>query len=215
MRVISVNVGQKSLLRVGQRDTTTGIFKQPVDHPIEVKPLGVTGDHVIDKKHHGGLDQAVYIYRQEDYDFWAEQLERQMWPGMFGENLTLAGLPSTALNVGDQLQMPNLLLEISAPRIPCNTLAARMGDPAFAKAFVTAERPGFYARVLNPGTVSAGDEVVLRETSLDSVSTVTFYRDVMRKLDATTIRRYLALPIDARSRRDFEQKLAALDAATS
>lgn len=210
MRVTSVNVGQKSPLRVGQRETTTGIFKRPVSHGVEVKALGVTGDHVLDTKHHGGLDQAVYIYREEDYEFWTAQLGKEMQPGMFGENLTISGLPSAALNVGDQLQMPNLVLQITAPRIPCNTLAARMEDPGFVKAFVTAERPGFYARVVTPGIVTAGDEVLLHETSLDSVSTVAFYRDVMRKLDADTIKRYLGLPIDARSRKDFEQKLAAL-----
>lgn len=215
MKVISVNVGQKSPLLVGQRKTTTGIFKQSVDHPVEVKALGVTGDHVLDKKHHGGLDQAVYLYRAEDYEFWAAELGREMLPGMFGENLTIQGLPSAALNVGDRLHLPNLSLEITAPRIPCNTLAARMGDAGFVKSFVRAERPGFYVRVIKPGTVAAGDSVELKETSLNSVSTIIFYRDLMRKVDAPTIKHYLSLPIDSRSRKDFEEKLAALEGTRS
>ena len=215
MQIISVNVGAKSPLKVGNRQTTTGIFKQSVDHPVEVKPLGITGDHVLDTRHHGGLDQAVYLYRAEDYDFWSEQLNREVLPGTFGENLTVRGLPSAALQIGDQLKMANLELQITAPRIPCNTLAARMADPGFAKAFIKAERPGFYAKVLKPGTVAAGDEVTLIATHLESISTVTFYRDLMRKLDAATLRRYLQLPIDARSRLDFETKLAALEAAAS
>lgn len=214
MRIISVNVGKKSPLAVGKRETITGILKQPVDHAVEVKPLGITGDKVLDTRHHGGPDQALYLYRAEDYEFWANQLGRAMPPGMFGENLTIAGLSSPGLNVGDRLRLPNLLLEITAPRIPCATLSARMGDPGFAKAFVKAERPGFYVRVIKAGTVLAGDSVDLETADFESVSTIEFYRDVMRKLDKATLRRYLALPIDIRTRKDFETRLAALEASS-
>jgi len=213
VRITSVNVGAKMPLLVGKRETESGIFKLPVEHAVEVKCLGITGDRVLDTRHHGGVDQAVYLYREEDYLFWAQQLSRDVTPGMFGENLTIAGLPAPWLNVGDRLKLPNLLLEITAPRIPCSTLAARMGDPGFAKAFVKAERPGFYVRVIQTGTVQVGDAVELQESVSESVSTVEFYRDVMRKLDEKTLRRYLVLPIDIRTRKDFEQRLADLQAA--
>ncbi len=211
MKVTSVNVGAKSPLKVGKRETETGIFKLPVEHAVEIKAFGVTGDHVLDTRHHGGPDQAVYIYRSEDYEFWAKQLNREMLPGMFGENLTIEGLPSPALNIGDQLRLPGVTLQVTAPRIPCSTLAARMGDPGFAKAFVKAERPGFYVRVIQAGMVQVEDAVELIETNHESISTIEFYRDVMRKLDAQTLQRYLALPIDIRTRKDFEQRLKDLE----
>jgi MOSC domain-containing protein YiiM len=88
-----------------------------------------------------------------------------------------------------------------------------MGDPGFAKAFVKAERPGFYVRVIQTGTVQVGEAVELQESESESVSTIEFYRDVMRKLDEKTLRRYLALPIDIRTRKDFEQRLADLQVA--
>ena len=208
LRIVSVNVGQRSPLKVGNRDTETGIFKHPVLEPVEIKALGITGDHVLDAKHHGGPDQAVYLYRQEDYEFWSSELNQQILPGTFGENFTIEGLPTPGLDVGDRLRFPKLLLEITAPRIPCNTLAARMGDPGFVKQFVKAERPGLYARVINEGLVQVGDSVTLEPTDLESVSTLEFYRDVMRKLDVETLRRYLSLPIDIRTRRDFEKRLS-------
>jgi MOSC domain-containing protein YiiM len=213
VRITSVNVGAKMPLLVGKRQTKTGIFKHPVEHAVEVKSLGITGDRVLDSRHHGGVDQAVYLYREEDYVFWAQQLSREVTPGMFGENLTIAGLSSPGLRVGDRLKLPNLLLEITAPRIPCSTLAARMGDPGFAKAFVKAERPGFYVRVIQTGTVQVGEAVELQESDSESVSTIELYRDLMRKLDEKTLRRYLALPIDIRTRKDFEQRLADLQVA--
>lgn len=208
MRVVSVNVGAKTTLNVGGREKQTGIFKQPVSHDVEVKTLGITGDQVLDRKHHGGPDQALYLYRVEDYDYWAEALGRDIEPGTFGENLTVAGLPGPGLDIGDRLQSAGLELEITAPRIPCSVFAARMGAPSFLKAFIKAERPGFYVRVLTPGKVAAGDEFRLKPTDLDSISTVQLYRDVQGKLDIQTIRRYLELPIDIRTRTDFEAQLS-------
>ncbi|MFN3239479.1 MAG: MOSC domain-containing protein [Pseudomonadales bacterium] len=210
MHVISVNVGQKREIAVGQREKTTGIFKTPVAHPVEVSLSGVTGDQVVDKKHHGGPDQAVYLYRQEDYQCWSDELGEPLSPGTFGENITIAGLSSAAMNIGDRLKSHRLELEITAPRIPCSIFAARMGDPGFVKAFLQAERPGFYARVIGPGLVGAGDEFELVETNLDSISTVQLYRDMQKQLSAEQLRRYLLLPISVRVREDFAKQLKRL-----
>lgn len=210
MRVVSINIGVKTLIKVGNREAQTGIFKQPVDHGVEVKTLGITGDQVLDRKHHGGPDQAVYLYRSEDYEFWSETLGEVMSPGTFGENLLVEGLSSPALNIGDQLHFSQVVLEATAPRIPCNVLAARMGDKGFAKRFMQAERPGIYFRVVKPGILQAGESFELVATELDSLSTVQMFRDVKGKLDVKTLLRYLELPIDERTRKDFSERLAKL-----
>lgn len=210
MKILSVNVGVKSPLKVGNRQTETGIYKNSVDHPVEVKALGITGDAVLDKKHHGGPDQAVYLYRGEDYDFWTDKLGKQVAAGTFGENLTVVGLQDPALNIGDRLVFDKVELEITAPRIPCNTLAARMGDPGFAKQFVKAERPGWYARVIKEGLIQSGESFSLQAAGFPSESTVQMYRDMMSTLDAETLVKYLDLPIDERTRRDFDARLKKL-----
>ena len=43
--------------------------------------LGLEGDQVADTKHHGGSDQAVYAFAQEDLDLWAERLGEQVRAG--------------------------------------------------------------------------------------------------------------------------------------
>src|SRR5215470_9519665 len=82
----------------------TGIAKRPVSGPVEVRApgpkttglgSGLIGDQVFDVEHHGGDDQAVYAYAQEDYDWWAQRLGRTLHPGLFGENLTTEGLDLT------------------------------------------------------------------------------------------------------------------------
>jgi MOSC domain-containing protein YiiM len=154
MRLIAVNLGRPEIIE-GHK-APTGICKHPVPGPVMIAPLGVEGDAVLDTKNHGGPDQAVYLYGQPDYDFFARELGRDLPPGLFGENLTIAGLESQTIHVGDRFEIGDVLLEATSPRIPCATFAARMGDPLWVKRFQHARRPGVYVRVLRHGPVEAG-----------------------------------------------------------
>lgn len=207
MEVFSVNIGNKRTLSGRSFKGSTGIFKEPVAAAVAVSTLGLEADAVCNGRHHGGPDQAVYLYREEDYGWWSEQLGREIGPGTFGDNLTLRGLPEANLVIGSRLRLPYLLLEVSAPRIPCNTLAERMGDPAFAKAFVAAERPGIYCRVIETGNVRAGDSFSLEAFAGNQVSTLDLFRASYRKPGVDELRRFLAAPIDVRTRTKFEARL--------
>ena len=109
--------------------------------------------------HHGGPDQAVYVYGIPDYEWWSENLQQELKPGTFCENLTFTQLPCDALSIGDRFLVGSVVLEVTAPRIPCVTLARRMGDTEFVRKFIDAERPGVYCRVLQTGTLQVGDAV--------------------------------------------------------
>ena len=76
---------------------------------------------------------------------------REIAPGTFGENLTISDLETAGLAIGDRIQVGDVCLEVTAPRIPCGTFAARMGDPGFVARFRIAERPGAYCRVIREG----------------------------------------------------------------
>lgn len=154
MRLLSVNVGEPE--HVEGHKPLTGICKRPVAGLVEVHPLGLAGDAIMDTKSHGGPDQAVYIYGQPDYDFVAVETGRALAPGLFGENLTIAGLESRNFLIGDRLEIGGVLLEVTSPRIPCATFAARMRDSRWVKTFFAINRPGVYARVLKTGWVEAG-----------------------------------------------------------
>lgn len=167
MELISVNRGAVQLLNTGKYSKKTGIFKQPVSGPVGIGVLGVEDDAVVNTKHHGGADQAVYIYTREDYDFWVEEHGIDASPGLFGENLTIAGFESADRRVGDRLSIGSVVLEITAPRIPCSVFAAKMGDPGFVKRFRKARRPGLYARVIAEGELEAGDAVALTPSRFD------------------------------------------------
>ncbi len=211
MRLESVNVGRAETIAHGNKSMATGICKRPVEGAVAVTEAGIPGDAIIATKHHGGPDQAIYAYSADDYDWWTETTGRDYPPGIFGENLTIRDLPSD-LRIGDRLLIGEVVLEATAPRIPCDTLSTRMQDRQFGLAFRKAERPGIYFRVLNEGEIRAGDTVTLVESDSCDVTTVELFRHRYRlRHDADELRRYLEAPLASRVRAEIEADLAALE----
>ncbi len=211
MRILSVNVGQKRTQPKGDGEEITGIYKLPVEGPVHIGTLGIANDFISDQKNHGGPDQAIYIYGLPDYEWWSKQLGRNLLPGTFGENLTLSDFESARYNIGDRLQAGSVLLEFTAPRIPCSTLARRMHDPHFVKAYRLAERPGMYCRVIQEGMVQAGDEVLLISHEGPIVSSLEVFREHQsREKHPDVLRRILESPIAIRERLDAEEDLRKL-----
>lgn len=211
MKITSINIGTQQPIQVGSKTTVTGIYKQPLHGKVQVTPLGLVGDVICSSKHHGGPDQALYLYGGLDYAWWSSVLGHDLEAGTFGENLTIAGLESAPFSAGDRLYIADVILEVTAPRIPCGTFAARMQDPLFAKKFRQAERPGLYCRVLQTGWIEAGDGVRVERTSASSVTILEMYRDFYEpELTESAIRRFLDAPIAIRMRAEKEEQLEKL-----
>lgn len=207
MNLVSVNVGKAQPITA--KSGQTGIYKRPHTEPVRVTTNGLQYDAVCDTDNHGGPDQAVYVYGLPDYAWWSEVLGKPLEPGTFGENLTVSDLETAPLNVGDRFLVGDTVLEVTSPRVPCVTLAVRMGDPAFVKRFRHAERPGVYCRVLQEGFVQVGDEVRLESYKGDALGVLEMFRHFYEpKLDEATLRRHLAAPIAVRDRLEKEAALA-------
>lgn len=203
--LLSVNVGSPQLLPGSA--TPTGIVKLPRTGPVMIDEMGVLGDAVLDKKHHGGRDQAVYIYLQSDYDWWADFVG-PLAPGTFGENLTIGDLSGDTLAIGDRLQIGDLLLEVTYHRTPCATLGRKMGDPRWVKRFAKALRPGAYTRVLAPGTVEAGMVVGYTPFAGERVTVSELMAtDGMRERPRELMERVLRTPIREKTRLKYEPLL--------
>lgn len=207
MRLLSVNLGKPTPFE-HTTPGVTGIFKTPVPE-ARVTALGLEGDAIIDTAHHGGRDQAVYVYGQPDYDWRSKELRRELAPGTFGENLTITDLHSAEIHIGDRFLIGDVTLEVTSPRIPCRTFAARMDDKLFVKRFLAANRPGVYARVLREGTVRPGDSVSHVPFSGEQVLAVEMNATWNRNdLSPETIARYLATPIHHKERDRWAKKLS-------
>ena len=160
MHIVSVNAGQPREVAWGNEVVRTSIFKQPIDGRTMLRRLNLEGDVQADLSVHGGPDKAVYAYPVEHYDYWREQLPGRELPcGIFGENLTLAGLTEDDAHIGDELRIGAARLVITQPRLPCFKLGIRFGDPTIVARFLASNRPGFYLAVLEEGEIGAGDIV--------------------------------------------------------
>ena len=126
---------------------------------MRVAGVNVDGDDQADRTVHGGPDKAVYAYAREDELWWAARLDREVPPGMFGENLTVEGVDVSGAVIGERWRIGAVELQVCQPRLPCFKLGLRFGDPQMVKLFAQAGRPGAYLRILAEGEIGAGDEV--------------------------------------------------------
>jgi len=208
-KLLSVNLGRPR--PDGDRKAKTGIYKEPVREPVEVDVLGLRGDSVLNKRHHGGKDQAVYLYAVEDYAWWSSELGKELQPGTFGENLTTEGVDLTNLSIGDRLEIGAVVLETTAPRIPCATLARRMEDATFVKRFMAARRPGAYFRVVRTGSVRPDESITLQPYEGERIGMLELFDDYPQaRLGEDSVRRILAAPIAERVRVQKTAQLTAL-----
>ena len=148
---------------------TTAIDKRAVDSPVRIRRLGLNADVQADRTYHGGVDQAVYAYADEDARFWSDQLGRELHPGWFGENLRVTGIDVSGSRPGDRWSVGNqVVLEVTLPREPCATFARWVGGAdarGWVKRFARERRPGTYLRVLRTGVVAAGDPIVVERVA--------------------------------------------------
>ena len=177
MRVVSVNIGEKRSVNYKGKIIETGIFKQPVNTPIFLDVEDVKDDVVIDRKYHGGINQAVYAYSENHYSYWKELYPNLDWNyGMFGENLTISNLEETKINVGDTYKLGDVILEVTKPRQPCTKLGIVFGTQNILKQFWNSTKSGIYFKVLQKGSVTTADKMVLLKKCKNQPSIAEVYK---------------------------------------
>ena len=178
--VYSVNVGRPQQVSVRRgRPVMSAIGKAPVSGRVRVAGVNVAGDDQADRTVHGGPDKAVYAYAQEDSLWWAARLGRELGPGAFGENLTLAGVDVSGAVIGERWTIGSVELQVCQPRFPCFKLGLRFGDPQMVKLFAQAGRPGAYLRILQAGELGAGDQVDITARPSHGVTIAQVSRAIM------------------------------------
>ncbi|GAB7144471.1 molybdenum cofactor biosysynthesis protein [Mycobacterium riyadhense] len=221
-KVLSVNLARgRTNPDPHARSTLTGIDKVATTDPVMVRapgPMhgglgsGLVGDTIGNQKVHGGDDQAVYAYAREDLDAWEAQLQRTLTPGMFGENLTTLGIDVTGARIGERWYVgtDGLVLEVSAPRIPCRTFAAFLDVSHWIRTFTQAAKPGAYLRVISPGKVRVGDVVTVEHRPDHDVTIGLVFR--ARMSEPELLPRLLAADaLSAEIKADVRRRLASQD----
>jgi len=182
MKVVSTNIGIAQSVIINNVKQRTGIYKNPTNNPIFLGKTHVQEDEISNKKVHGGTFKACYLFSAESYDHWGNLYPYITWDfGMLGENLTILGLNEAQINVGDIYKVGSALIQITQPREPCATLAAKIGSPKIIKQFIEHCKPGMYARVLETGFVTVGDALALVKKASSSISIRDFFTLLFEK----------------------------------
>jgi MOSC domain-containing protein YiiM len=145
-----------------------GIPKRAIPS-AELTAIGIVGD-AWRYPFHGGRRQAILLVTIEGID----ELVSHGFPlffGALGENLTTRGLDRRELRIGQRVRVGEAEIELTSIRVPCATLDVYGPgiQAAIYDARVQAGNPesqrwglsGFYASVVQPGTVRAGDTIAL------------------------------------------------------
>jgi MOSC domain-containing protein YiiM len=170
VKLVSLNVARPRLAVYKGQSINTGIFKQPVSGPVQLRTLNLDGDRQADLSVHGGPHKAVYGYPSEHYSFWRDELPGVDLPwGMFGENFTTSGLAEEELHVGDRFQIGSSILMVRQPRVPCYKLAAKFRRDDMLERFLLSGRSGFYFSVEQEGSVAAEDDFQLLKRNQDGI----------------------------------------------
>lgn len=178
----------------------TGIDKRVVPGSVRVRPMGLHGDVQVDRRWHGGPDQAVYVYADEDADWFARDLARDIPPGLFGENLRTRGLDVSGAVIGERWRIgAKAVFEVTLPRVPCGTFARRMGVPGWVDRFTEYGAPGAYLRVVRTGDLARGDHVRVLSRPEHGVTIGEWFRrgspgDATTLLDAAAQGQFTAAP---------------------
>ena len=169
--LVSVNVGLPKNVSWAGKTVYTGVWKHPVDGPAMVRRLNIDGDGQGDLSGHGGEQRAVLVYQTGSYRHWQRHFGRDDFSyGMFGENLTVDGLPDDEVCVGDRYRIGEAEFEVTQPRVTCYRVGLRLGEPELPALLVSHHRPGFYMRVITEGRVRAGDAIVKTRTGPGALS---------------------------------------------
>lgn len=176
MKIIATNIAKPTTIVWNGKTQTTGIYKYPTKEGIYLEKEDVKGDEVSDRKHHGGIFKACYIFSEDHYAYW-----QNLYPnldfnyGIFGENLTVKGLDETKISVGDIYKIGTALVQVTQPREPCFKLGIRFGTQAILKQFIKHARPGTYVRVLEEGLIKPGDKMILEQAATNSLTTTQLF----------------------------------------
>jgi MOSC domain-containing protein YiiM len=146
-RIFQLNVSRGGVPKLAVREARCGV-------------LGLDGDHHAHPKIHGGPDRALCLYSLEVIRALQEQ-GHPMFPGSAGENVTITGLPWTALAAGARLRLGDeVLVELTRIASPCKQIVESFSDRD-SKRLAEPAAGRWYARVLAEGVLRVGQSVAI------------------------------------------------------
>jgi MOSC domain-containing protein YiiM len=148
-----------------------GMPKLPIAGPAMLNDISIEGDRCRNTMVHGGPKKAVLMASAEVIDNLAAR-GFPVYYGAIGENLTVSGFEPHMWRAGQRYHVGmDAVIELTKARGPCANLDVY--GPELKTAIYDAQckagdhtsplwgHSGFYARIIRPGLIRAGDPVIL------------------------------------------------------
>ena len=161
--------GQPRVLQINI--SNGGVPKRSIQR-ADVTSLGIVGDIQRNRKYHGGPQKALLLIASEVID----RLAAEGWPvfyGALGENITTVNVDHRSWRPGLCYRIGAVLVALTTPRQPCATLNSY--GPGIQKRLYDKQvklldpdsrhwgESGFYAAVLEPGSIMVNDILEKKE----------------------------------------------------
>lgn len=192
-RVIGIFSGPVESFMAGDgRPMTSGIRKRVQSQGV-LATGGFAGDESTEADHHTP-DRSVHIFPGEHYPLVEARLGLTLPRPAFGENLTVSGALEGDVFVGDRYRIGSAVICVTQPTERCKAIGRSVGAPKILKVLHDMDACGFYARVVEPGSMKPGDRFELCERPQSVWSIRELHRVMFQRLaDAPTISAVLAV----------------------
>ncbi|GAB4479198.1 MAG: MOSC domain-containing protein [Erythrobacter tepidarius] len=157
----------------------SAIAKRPRAGAVQVLAEGLASDEQADRRVHGGPEVALHLYPLDHHACWRREIGDHPAldePGGFGSNLAVSGLTEEMVHIGDRFRLGTALIEVSRPRQPCWKIEHRFGHTGMIERIIASGRCGWYFRVIETGTVQAGDSLEKIATGAEDWSVARVFR---------------------------------------
>ena len=129
-----------------------GTFKYPAEQAHLLPDFGIEGD-----AHAGKWHRQVSLLAQESVDKMIAMGVPDLTPGKFAENITTEGIDLLTLPVGTRLQVGPVLMEVTQIGKECHQHCQIYHQVGMC----VMPTEGIFTRILNEGTIQAGDEIMV------------------------------------------------------
>ena len=144
----------------------SAIAKHPQEGPVRIDFSGIEQDRQANRKHHGYPAMALHQFPFQHHCWLADIFDNPTplgQAGGMGENISCSGLMESDVHIGDRFRLGTALIEVTQPRQPCATIERHLQRKGVVAAIVKAGKSGWFYRVLEPGSATAGDSLTLED----------------------------------------------------
>ncbi len=154
IKISNIFAGKEEFYKKGDKTIPSSYKKQKQIEDVFVNSLGLENDNQSNREFHGGAEQALCVFCQNEYEYLKKTYGFSLQECSFGENITLLNVSDKDFCIGDIFKCGEAIFQISLPRSPCYKIDMVLGTKNLCAKMIKDYKSGFYLRVLKEGFIN-------------------------------------------------------------